>query len=162
VAVVMAPAFGTRLERDDINIFTDALARWVPMKRRFRKLVQLHPKSDVVMNAFARFACLAGDGEQYQKLRPQFTSHFPSAAWSEKTARESCDQKLGAPPLLNSRSVPPLKGWLQGARHPGRAAARPGFCAAVRYSRECQANICPLNASRARTYGKLIRERADL
>jgi len=93
------------LERDDINIFTDAFARWVPMERGFLKLVQLYPESDVVMNAFARFACLAGDGEQYRKLQPQLKSHFSSVAWSEKTTRESCDQKLGALALQPKNGV---------------------------------------------------------
>lgn len=95
------------LESDEINIFTDASASWVPMKRGFLKLVQLYPKSDFVMNAFARFACLAGDYEQYQDLRPQLTSRFSSVAWSEKTTRESCDQKLGTPPLLTPARTRP-------------------------------------------------------
>jgi membrane associated rhomboid family serine protease len=88
------------LERDEINIFTDASARWVPMKRGFLKLVKLYPHSDVIINAFARFACLAGDYEQYRNLRPQLTSRFSAVAWSEKTTRDSCDQKLRTPSLL--------------------------------------------------------------
>ena len=83
------------LENDDANIFEDALARWSNMKAGFILMVSHHPRSDVLVNGFARFACLAGDPEQYKRLRPSLKEHYSATAWSAKVSLESCDKKFG-------------------------------------------------------------------
>jgi membrane associated rhomboid family serine protease len=82
------------LEDDDINVFGDASAIWGPVKAGFHLMEERHPTSDVVVNGFARFACLADDAEQYRQLRPRLTTHYSAAAWSTHTTREFCDQKF--------------------------------------------------------------------
>jgi len=83
------------LENDDINIFHDAKATWSSMKAGFGLMVARHPASDVVVNGFARFACLAGDGQQYTALRPRLATHYSATGWSNKVSLESCDGKFG-------------------------------------------------------------------
>ena len=85
-----------RLERDDINLFEASHAAWPTMKRGFQALTQHYPNSDYVLNAFARFACLDGDGTQYRELRPLLDKRASAPAWSEKTSIESCDKQLRA------------------------------------------------------------------
>jgi membrane associated rhomboid family serine protease len=81
------------LERDDINIFSDGLARWPTMKKGFEKLRQLYPRSDAVLNGFARFACIAGDEAQYAALRPLLQGHLSATVWTSKVSLKSCDAK---------------------------------------------------------------------
>ncbi|HYM44261.1 MAG TPA: rhomboid family intramembrane serine protease [Steroidobacteraceae bacterium] len=83
------------LEQDDINIFKDAFATWPAMKEGMSAMAQHHPQSDVVLNGFARFACLAGDAEEYKQLRPQLTKRYSATAWTAKVTLESCDKKFG-------------------------------------------------------------------
>jgi membrane associated rhomboid family serine protease len=83
------------LENDDINIFEDASAQWSNMKAGFSLVVRHHPTSDVVVNGFARFACIGGDGEQYKRLRSRLRQHYSATAWSAKVSLESCDKKFG-------------------------------------------------------------------
>ncbi|TLZ43444.1 MAG: rhomboid family intramembrane serine protease [Gammaproteobacteria bacterium] len=82
------------LENDDINVFEDASAKWSNMKAGFILMVRHHPRSDVVINGFARFACLGGDPEQYVQLRPRLKEHYSATAWSAKVSLESCDKKF--------------------------------------------------------------------
>jgi hypothetical protein len=86
------------LEQDDIDIFSDAKAQWPLMKEGFSKLLSRYQDSDTLVNAFARFACISGDSEQYRALRPQLESRFSSTVWTAKVSREQCDKKLGAMP----------------------------------------------------------------
>jgi hypothetical protein len=83
------------LEHDDINVFHDASALWGAVKAGFELMEQRHPTSDVVVNGFARFACLADDAAQYRQLRPRLTQHYSATAWSAHVTREFCDQKFG-------------------------------------------------------------------
>jgi hypothetical protein len=83
------------LEQDDINIFQDAVAAWPAMKAGLTLMAEHHPQSDYVANGFARFACLAGDADQYKQLRSQVGRHLSATAWTGKVTLESCDKKFG-------------------------------------------------------------------
>jgi membrane associated rhomboid family serine protease len=86
------------LERDDANIFADGRAKWPDMWRGFRQMMQAYPHSDLVPNAFARFACLAEDPTTYRWLRPLIEQRRSAVAWTAKTSIESCDKAmLGRP-----------------------------------------------------------------
>jgi len=89
--------FGT-LERDDANIFVDGSANWSIMREGFEQLMQRYPRSDVIANAFARFACQANDHEQYEELRPLIEKRRSAVAWTAKISIASCDQSMGAKP----------------------------------------------------------------
>jgi membrane associated rhomboid family serine protease len=82
------------LEQDDRAIFTDGLAEWRIMRLGFEGLAQRYPRSDAVVNAFARFSCAAQDAEQYRKLRPQLDKRPSASVWSKDTTMASCDQWL--------------------------------------------------------------------
>ena len=83
------------LEYDGINIFQDAFATWPHMKAGFILMTQHHPASDAVVNGFARFACIAGDVDQYKQLRSRLAQHYSATAWSAKITLEACDSKFG-------------------------------------------------------------------
>lgn len=82
------------LEYDSINIFQDAFATWPHMKAGLTLMLQHHPASDAVVNGFARFACIAGDAEQYKQLRSRLARHYSATSWSTKVTLESCDRKF--------------------------------------------------------------------
>jgi rhomboid protease GluP len=86
------------LEQDETDIFTEAHAQWPLMKQGFVRLLELHPRSDLVLNAFAKFACMAGDADQYRQLRPLLKDRASQAAWSQKIRLQSCDAKLPPAP----------------------------------------------------------------
>lgn len=82
------------LERDDINIFTEAAADWTRVDKGFDRLQERYPESDLVLNAHARFACLADDDVTYRLLRKQMSGRKSATAWSLKTTRSGCDTQL--------------------------------------------------------------------
>lgn len=85
------------LERDSINLFDDSLAVWPLMKDGFRRMVKHYPHSDLVLNAFVKFACLSQDAHAYLELRPSIEHRRASAAWSAKTSIEGCDRQFMQP-----------------------------------------------------------------
>jgi hypothetical protein len=58
----------------------------------FDQLRRRFPRSDSVLNTYAKLACVAGDGEKYHALRPLAAAHPSSRAWSEKRSMPSCDK----------------------------------------------------------------------
>ena len=82
------------LEGDDTNIFTDAMARWPLMKQGFETLVTHHPASDVILNAFARSACIADDAKLYAELRIKLAKRMSSSEWTDQYSVESCDKAM--------------------------------------------------------------------
>jgi membrane associated rhomboid family serine protease len=84
------------LENDDVNIFKEALAEWLRMKLGFRGLTDRYPNSDVILNAFARFACISGDSKEYRRLKPNLENRLSATVWTEKISIEKCDQKFAA------------------------------------------------------------------
>ena len=82
------------LEDDDIDIFTDASANWQTMKQGFKALINRYPTSDVVLNAFEKFACIGEDAEQYRAARSGVESHLAATAWSDKVSLKVCDGKF--------------------------------------------------------------------
>jgi len=54
-------------------------------------MVECYPKSDYVLNAFAKFACMANDGKKFHELRPQLKGRYSTPAWSDAVSLESCD-----------------------------------------------------------------------
>jgi hypothetical protein len=95
------------LERDEINIFSDAQARWDMMRPGFNMLRQRYPTSDFVLNGFAKMACVAGDHDTYGQLRPRLTGHVSASAWSEKLTLASCDAKMTRAPGTAATSPSP-------------------------------------------------------
>ena len=85
------------LEGDDVDIFTDTQAEWGYMNTGFRQLLAKYPRSDYVLNAYADFACRAGDEAQYRVLRPQLATRFSASAWTKKFTLQACDSKFGLP-----------------------------------------------------------------
>jgi membrane associated rhomboid family serine protease len=81
------------LEGDDIDIFKNASAEWMEMQIGFEDLRRLYPRSDFILNGYARFACIAGDKSRYGALRPHLKGHLSATAWTAKVSVESCDAK---------------------------------------------------------------------
>jgi membrane associated rhomboid family serine protease len=84
------------LERDDVNIFYESGADWVRMYLGFEELKKRYPQSDLVLNANARFACLAQDEANYRYLHEAMFGRRSATAWTRKTTRADCDAALWA------------------------------------------------------------------
>lgn len=82
------------LEQDEANIFTDTHADWVRMKSGFKLLLKKHPESDVILNSYLYFACIAEDRTTYRSLRPGIEGRVSATAWTHKTTLRSCDSAL--------------------------------------------------------------------
>jgi membrane associated rhomboid family serine protease len=82
------------LERGDVDIFKDALAKWSIMKTGFSGLVDRFPTSDVIVNGFAKFACISGDSDEYRQLQPKVASRISSVVWTDKVSLESCNKSF--------------------------------------------------------------------
>jgi len=84
------------LEGDETNIFADGEATWLATRQGFQELTRLYPRSDFVLNAFARFACVARDAEEYRRLRPVIDKRRSAMAWTSKTTIDACDAQFSA------------------------------------------------------------------
>jgi hypothetical protein len=84
------------LEEDNVALFDDSLATWSVMKEGFEELRHDYPHSDVILNAYAKFACMANDGDTYKDARVQLNGHISSAAWTTKVSLQHCDGEFAA------------------------------------------------------------------
>jgi hypothetical protein len=100
------------LEFDEINIFDDGAASWDLMREGFASMVARYPKSDAVLNGFVKFACIAGDEQQFAKLRPALTRHLSASVWSDRVSVVSCDAKFASAPAPNG-ATPAASGFFE-------------------------------------------------
>jgi membrane associated rhomboid family serine protease len=89
-------ALYSRMEDDEINLFAAGNADWQRIQDGFGGLRRRYPRSDLVLNQFAKFACMAGDGQRYSALRPYVGDRLASLAWSKARSVETCDAMFGA------------------------------------------------------------------
>lgn len=84
------------LEGDETDIFADVGADWPRLLVGFDALVRAFPRSDLLLNAYARFACRAGDADSYRTLRPRLDGRRADRVWKPTYSVDACDKKLGA------------------------------------------------------------------
>lgn len=84
------------LEGESVDIFTASAADWDLMRNGFRDMAKQHPDSDFVANAYARFACLAQDADEYRRIRPRLNGHPSPTAWPPGLSAASCDKRMDA------------------------------------------------------------------
>jgi membrane associated rhomboid family serine protease len=87
-------AYYAALEGDDADIYADVGADWPTIERGFRQLLERHPDSDFLLNAFANLACRRGDAAAYRSLREAVGTRRSSAAWQGDVQVETCDARL--------------------------------------------------------------------
>ena len=85
-----------RLEEDAINVFAAGNADWPRIQDGFLALRRRYPRSDLILNQFAKFSCMAGDEQQYRQLRPYIEDRWSSTAWSETKSVQKCDAMFAA------------------------------------------------------------------
>lgn len=83
------------LEDDEVEMFGDDRADWLLMKLGFQSLRERYPSSNVLLNAYAKFACMAGDARDFESVRDLLEPRPSAAAWSEEVSLASCDEKFG-------------------------------------------------------------------
>jgi hypothetical protein len=66
------------------------------MKAGFAELQRLYPKSDSILNAYAKFACMASDAASYREARARLRDRLSSLVWSEKVSLAHCNQEFAA------------------------------------------------------------------
>ncbi|HET9862294.1 MAG TPA: rhomboid family intramembrane serine protease [Steroidobacteraceae bacterium] len=79
------------MEEDELNIFAAGNADWSRVQEGFVRLRQRYPRSDFILNLYAKMACVAGDAGTYAALRPYAAARASSQAWSSKRSIETCD-----------------------------------------------------------------------
>jgi len=82
------------LERDEVELFRQPLAHWAIMETGFDRLIARYPKSDFILNAYAKFACMARDAGKYRELRPRLQDRVSTVAWSDKVSLGACDARF--------------------------------------------------------------------
>jgi len=82
------------LEGDDTNIFSDARADWEIMRAGLERMREHHPASNLILNAYARFACLADDADRYGNVRPSLAARASPSVWSQKYTLQACDRMM--------------------------------------------------------------------
>jgi hypothetical protein len=82
------------LEGDEADIYANAQADWPRIERGFRELLDRHPESDYLLNAFANLACRRGDVSVYRSLRAEVAVRPSSAAWRGRVQPETCDERI--------------------------------------------------------------------
>jgi membrane associated rhomboid family serine protease len=95
------------LEDDDVNLFAGPLASWSNMKEGFMELQRRYPQSDFILNAYAKFACMADDALSYAEVRPKLNTRPSSAAWSDKLSLQTCDLRFPAAAAAAGHTVTP-------------------------------------------------------
>lgn len=75
------------------TFFTKTKVSWKKMKASFQTIIRRHPKSYWDLNNYAKFACLAGDGDTFLSLRKKIGKHIMKYAW-EKLPLELCEERF--------------------------------------------------------------------
>lgn len=84
------------MESDGVPVFGPGHVSWPRMKQGFRDMMKRYPKSMWNLNNFARFACMAGDGNTYRELRKQIGDNVMDEAWKGPTTLDLCEAKYGS------------------------------------------------------------------
>lgn len=71
------------------HIFKQSLAKWPRMRQGFQDLVARYP-SDVNLNAFGAFACLARDLETLRPILARLQGRMNAAQWKKKADMKGC------------------------------------------------------------------------
>lgn len=81
------------------SIFLDTEVSWPLMKKGFEDMMARYPHSAWNLNAFAGFACLAGDTETLRSLSPKIGAFLMPRAWPFYADPRSCADKISGTPL---------------------------------------------------------------
>jgi Domain of unknown function (DUF4034) len=81
-------------QQEDFDLFRDSRASWPQLRQSFEDLMERYPKSVWNLNAFASFACRAGDGSTYAAERAKLGDNILSDAWPDNLPAEVCDARF--------------------------------------------------------------------
>jgi uncharacterized protein DUF4034 len=84
----------SEMEDDEARIFDGKMAHWYIVETGFDRMVERYPKSDYILNAYAKFACMANDGAKFLELRPRLKGRYSTVAWSDAVSLKSCDSRF--------------------------------------------------------------------
>ena len=80
------------------RLLEDTYATWPQLKASFEDLVRLYPHSAYDASVYAAYACVAGDGQTYRRLRFRLGGAAVAAAYSPNYSKDVCDRKFPASP----------------------------------------------------------------
>lgn len=81
------------------SIFKDTEVSWPLMKRGFEDLIARYPHSAWNLNAFAGFACVAGDDQTLRSLWPKIGAFLIPRAWPPGSDVRGCVEKATGSPI---------------------------------------------------------------
>ena len=76
------------------DLFKNSKVSWPRLRKGFEDLQARTPNSYWNMNAFAAFACRAGDRKTYTKLRSDMKDHVFQEAWRSNYSFDLCEHKF--------------------------------------------------------------------
>lgn len=77
-----------------LDIFRDTRVDWPLMKKGFEALSKAYPHSAHNANAFAWFACAAGDGATYERVKHEIGASMIPIVWPTNLRPDDCDLKF--------------------------------------------------------------------
>jgi hypothetical protein len=80
-------------QNTEFDLFRDSRASWPAMKSGFESMVRQYPQSEWNLNAFASFACRAGDGPMYAALRVKMGQKVFGDVWVSNYSVDVCDER---------------------------------------------------------------------
>lgn len=78
----------------NFDLFKNSNATWPRLRKGFEDLIARTPQSHWNRNAFASFACRAGDRKTYTTLRSQIQDNVHQEAWQSNYSLDLCDHKF--------------------------------------------------------------------
>ena len=84
------------MERDDFNVVAFARANAETMRAGASDLLSKHPASNYILNAVARFHCIAGNWAEYSVLSPTLSARVSTVAWPYALTAEECNKRASA------------------------------------------------------------------
>ncbi|WP_424361580.1 DUF4034 domain-containing protein [Methylocystis parvus] len=96
----------------DVNVFRDTPADWTHMREGFEKIMSDFPYSAWNLNAYAMFACRAGDRPTFARLRKRIGDATEPDAWPTSLSLDLCEHKF--PVGKQASPVEPTDGPIDG------------------------------------------------
>jgi hypothetical protein len=79
-------------QKFEFDLFKNSFAVWGGMKDSYDELVKRYPSATNI-NAFASYACRAGDKDTYLKLRALMKNHIVPYKWMSNYSLDLCDHR---------------------------------------------------------------------
>lgn len=89
----------------EFDLFAETRVDWPHMKQGFEDMAKQFPHSAWNMNAYASFACMAGDAKAFRAARERIGDAVESRAWSRGPSLDLCEHRF---PVRKAETAAPF------------------------------------------------------